>query len=1079
MNANHLINNALVDITYDNEAATVDQRASIDDFIKNDLMGVVNEVFNEISDKGIVYRINNLELDLGYISYADYKEEMPKRLREQLITNLSSIRYAHQSGQAANGEVISRQSSEHAALRFFLCNGHLPWYCYFSNTNTLESVLKQTIHSNAEEFCTFLNSTPHKRIVTERLIKQFSAETITYLLQTLRASHSQTQHQTAAQIKEGMQHYTQSTIFDSHAISKANIVQQLHENIEQLESNYVCYQQLINKLNQIASDTSYSESKILADLEMLSQKTPWLLVSLYQQLQANQEIWHQVVNNLSIPILRQFIHELFSVAHDIDPAASSDFKTALQSYANKCTNQKYLYVHVLNCLINDKFIDFDALEISDSLSADPSVKEAYEERKLDTQTDLHSQLVAALLSGDMSIIKAHWPILYSDHPQLVKNTLRHYGQQPKVRKHIATSLPKEIVSDILLLIEPSEHDFILQVTEQAALFATEQGIQSTDHTQYKTDLCEFSLAYLLVERGSHFNKKAYLGSLIKQMAVSRNLNHSVLIWSMIKNINARAKKSKLAHELLQFLTDQQSKLEPNTIACQESHEANVLYNRLSSALSSSKINSSILLSDLELLGQKSPELLLKFYRQFQTIIPLSQQTIAGLSIPLLQQLAQAAITALSTGNPALKSKLTETIKVGAAQSLNKKTFFIQILSHFVRGVSIAFIDLKKEDLDTISTDIASRPQTKNNSIQNITNLLNSSYSLSEKTRAALIDSIELQAKREPIKLSQLFKTGLRNHSFINRIVELLPEWINVKLLRLLEITSANQMLLYSELINMVCHTTQESGQQKQLQQLKWHFIFSYIATTDNSSFNERHFVHQYIKLLNKKINNSVTLQQFHTLLTELLVQNRSPSTQKITQKIIHLISDATPKPTSLIEMDNSQNNETTNSENIYLTNAGIVLAAAYLPRLFAALGLLEKSAFKNRDAAEHGVHMLQFLVNESLLNSECHLVLNKILCGIQPGLPIRRGIELSKYEKNELEGLLLGMIQHWKSLGSTSITGLRESFLQRHGRLQLKDDAWYLTVEPKAFDMLLDQIPWSYSTIKFPWMQRVLYVEWR
>ena len=124
-------------------------------------------------------------------------------------------------------------------------------------------------------------------------------------------------------------------------------------------------------------------------------------------------------------------------------------------------------------------------------------------------------------------------------------------------------------------------------------------------------------------------------------------------------------------------------------------------------------------------------------------------------------------------------------------------------------------------------------------------------------------------------------------------------------------------------------------------------------------------------------------------------------------------------------------------------------------------------------------HMLQFLVNGSTSSPEYLLVLNKFLCGIKTGEPIEREIELNQKEKEVLEGLLQGMIQNWKVLGNTSVAGLRETFLQREGRLQLKNDAWHLLVEPRTFDMLLDQLPWSYSTIKYPWMERVIYVEWR
>ena len=36
-----------------------------------------------------------------------------------------------------------------------------------------------------------------------------------------------------------------------------------------------------------------------------------------------------------------------------------------------------------------------------------------------------------------------------------------------------------------------------------------------------------------------------------------------------------------------------------------------------------------------------------------------------------------------------------------------------------------------------------------------------------------------------------------------------------------------------------------------------------------------------------------------------------------------------------------------------------------------------------------------------------------------------------------------------------------------------------LAVKSGPFDMLLDRLPWSYSTIKLPWMHEVLYVDWR
>ncbi|WMJ07957.1 contractile injection system tape measure protein [Nitrosomonas sp. sh817] len=167
-------------------------------------------------------------------------------------------------------------------------------------------------------------------------------------------------------------------------------------------------------------------------------------------------------------------------------------------------------------------------------------------------------------------------------------------------------------------------------------------------------------------------------------------------------------------------------------------------------------------------------------------------------------------------------------------------------------------------------------------------------------------------------------------------------------------------------------------------------------------------------------------------------------------------------------------------EEIFIDNAGMVLAAPYLPRLFTLLELVDDGVFVDRQAAERAAHLLQFLVNGQSQSPEYQLTLNKILCGITTGIPICRGIEINNREQETIEGLLRGMIQNWKTVGNTSISGLRETFLQRKGVLQLKEDGlWYLTVEPGVFDMLLDSLPWSFSVIKHAWMERAVHVTWR
>ncbi len=174
-------------------------------------------------------------------------------------------------------------------------------------------------------------------------------------------------------------------------------------------------------------------------------------------------------------------------------------------------------------------------------------------------------------------------------------------------------------------------------------------------------------------------------------------------------------------------------------------------------------------------------------------------------------------------------------------------------------------------------------------------------------------------------------------------------------------------------------------------------------------------------------------------------------------------------------------------EAMAVNNAGLVLLTPYLPRLFGMLGLAGERAFHDEAAAVRGVLVLQWLATGQTDAPEPTLLLNKLLCGLPFEQPVPRDWTPTAAERDAVEGLLGAVIQHWRVLGSTSVGGLQETFLRRAGRLSLDpgaveagdSEAWRLAVEPGTFDMLIDRLPWGYSTVKFPWMERVLHVDWR
>lgn len=172
-------------------------------------------------------------------------------------------------------------------------------------------------------------------------------------------------------------------------------------------------------------------------------------------------------------------------------------------------------------------------------------------------------------------------------------------------------------------------------------------------------------------------------------------------------------------------------------------------------------------------------------------------------------------------------------------------------------------------------------------------------------------------------------------------------------------------------------------------------------------------------------------------------------------------------------------------EPIWVGDAGQVLLAAYAERLFKQQGLIEQGRFVDRTAQARAVQCLQTLCHGPGPVDEAQTVLSRLLCGAQPADPLPDVAPLPVDTVNLLEQLLQAVITHWKAVGHTSVTGLRECFLQREGRLQRdktpagEPPRWHLRVRPRGFDVLLDRLPWSFQTIRLPWMQGALHVEWR
>ncbi len=164
---------------------------------------------------------------------------------------------------------------------------------------------------------------------------------------------------------------------------------------------------------------------------------------------------------------------------------------------------------------------------------------------------------------------------------------------------------------------------------------------------------------------------------------------------------------------------------------------------------------------------------------------------------------------------------------------------------------------------------------------------------------------------------------------------------------------------------------------------------------------------------------------------------------------------------------------------VSVKNAGMVLLNSYIAVLFSRLGLInEQRKFISTEKQHAAVHYLQYVVTGLEMTEEFLLPLNKLLCGISLSQPVKESTDISVADKELMDGLIKAMIAHWPAIGNCSVDGLRGNWLVREGLLSEAEDRWELVVEKRAYDLLINKSPYSFSVIRFPWMSKPLHVNW-
>lgn len=167
------------------------------------------------------------------------------------------------------------------------------------------------------------------------------------------------------------------------------------------------------------------------------------------------------------------------------------------------------------------------------------------------------------------------------------------------------------------------------------------------------------------------------------------------------------------------------------------------------------------------------------------------------------------------------------------------------------------------------------------------------------------------------------------------------------------------------------------------------------------------------------------------------------------------------------------------TEELFVGNAGLVILWPFLGHFFTRLGLLdEERRFKDLRARQRAAGLLQVAATQDASLPEYLLPLNKLLCGLGVSAVFDFGPPLLDSEAEECTGLLEAVIAQAPILHDMSVDGFRGTFLLRPGLLYARDGMWLLHVERQTYDVVLERFPWSWEWVRLPWMEAPLRVDW-
>lgn len=1059
-----------------------------DTFHRNSFEKVVEEVLNRYDTPDALIRIETLDLDLGTLTEENFYEQFPRVLARKL-DEIFAAYLAHKDTRPGDIRIIPLTQSLLDTFVFYLSKGYLPWEEETRRWN-LSDLLQEIIRSDAAGLLRFLQDEGGRTAVRERLAFQFAdadlerltavvvpsdSQFINAYVRFLVDSHKRLQRPdlTVQEYRDGvwlvvwtyllaeskgyysrkqLVLYTLQQLSARYMIPLETLLEWMTAGLKALVSVRTVIPELLVILSELREEQR-AESLSPAGTDLYS-TDEWIAIL------SVPDTCRRFLRNLSEEVIYKCVKRVIPSEHTfvIRYAQALDKEKERGMLEGKAGEEfrllKWEFIfQVILCAPEGAFhrLQF-AYDVLRKLAAHYNLQVmellAYFYRSL-ASGEVHvdhgiRELIYALFLQHRKELLAGTPLIF---PEDLKETL---GNIHLCRLFLQP-LPEEKIYWLVKEIIPAESPFIIRYAQTLDKGKERNAFEGKAGAEFRILKWEFIFLIVLSAPLSYFNRKQFTRAVLQQLAAHYNLGVTELIVFFYENLQTEAfAVPEEIRELIVRLYEEITAGSSESLLVKEVHAETCRY-QLQTLIGEGRMPAEMpfvsvgeLYVYMQQLARTDPAALLEITggirKEAQPPLPVRQAGTGILFAFLLRFVIRNYGLAFSRKEVLLKrlEDIEANRRTGDATLLrlllyycirNRMDAFQNTLDEFLRpeGIPEMYGAAEREKEEPSAERASGEKIPFGDAFEE------SGVSLPEEGRENKIEEKEKDGFDEKMKGEAI----------------LFPyRWLEEK-------ASPSLRLLIEEVLFLMA-----SGQMR-IGRTVW---FSLLVALASPSY---------------RYYSPPALWQ---LFWEWLQTKLTEAEQDALVQAVYMYRQDVPGFAATVRTERSgilPPADETERASVYIRNAGLVLLTPFFPRLFSMLNLLdEKKRLSERAHKIKAIYLMQYLVTEDEKIPEYELFLNKLLTGYEPGDSFPAFMEIEEQERQILVSLLDGVRQNWEKMKNTSIRGFRNSFLLREGVLEEKEDHWLLTVEPRAYDVLLDTLPWSYSPVKWPWMAKPIFVKW-